>query len=302
MYRSRPVVLVILAATAACSTRDDSAAVADLATDTTLARLSLTRQPAQPLPAACGAVAVAAKGQALNKPQAKDLARQAYRAELLGRLQEAQSLLRRASDLDDTDQSLAYHLGRTSESLGDRGDATRAYCRYLSLTSNATGAADARDRLARLSLSHASAVSSSTGWQTPARGHSSAATYVASRSRAWPAPRTVASTSKVADRDARSERSVAGGKQSPAEGDGGEHPSASDGDVIVAASAGVPTSSQPATAPSPRRRGPTRVQGAGIGAVAGAIIGAATGHTVKSAVIGSAVGGILGTVVAGASQ
>ena len=42
MYRSRPVVLVVLAATAACSTRDDSAAVADLATDTTLARLSLT--------------------------------------------------------------------------------------------------------------------------------------------------------------------------------------------------------------------------------------------------------------------
>ena len=301
MYRSRPVVLVIFAAAAACSTRDDSASIAGLAQDTTLARLSLNHQAAQTLPAACGTVAAAATAVAVNEPQAKDLAREAYDAELLGNVQEAQSLLSRASELDGTDESVAYHLGRTSEAVGDRSGAVTAYCHYLSLTSTAAGAADVRQRLARLSQPPASVAANTGGAMPSARPRASARTHVASRRSSSVSPHAVATTTRLPQHDAQSARAADGRAIDSPDGNGGVYRGASDGDVI-ATSSGAPVSRQPTSAPSTRRSGPTRAQGAGVGAVAGAIIGAAAGRSVKSAVIGAAAGGILGTVVAGASK
>lgn len=276
VYRSRLVVLVILAAAAACSTRDDSTVVTDLPKDTTLARLSVNQQGAEPLPSACGTIAASATSRAVNALEAKELARQAYSSEVLGRVQEARSLLKRAFELDGTDESVAYHLGRTSEELGDRGGAVTAYCRYLTLASGTTGAADARQRVARLSQPRARVASSSK-----------------------PQARAAAVISRA--RDVRRTHSVASATTDPAPDDGA-YQGASNGDVAVASSSDVPPIPQPVTPVGARRRGPTRVQGADVGAVAGAIIGAATGRSVKSAVIGAAAGGILGTVVAGASQ
>jgi len=302
VYRSRPVVLVILAAAAACSTRDDSASIAGLAKDTTLARLSLNQQEAPPLPAACGTATPAARSSAANEPQAKELARQGYAAEVLGHVGEARSLLSRAFQLDGTDESVAYHLGRTSEAVGDRAGAVTAYCRYLTLTSTATGAADARQRVARLTQSQGSVVASNTAPMTVPHLRAVTPTHVASRVRSRVTPRTVTTAASVPERDAQSERVAAGAASDPVESGSSEHRSASNGDVVVATSAGMPSTSPSSTTPSTRRSGPTRMQGAGVGAVAGAILGAAAGRSVKSAVIGAAAGGIIGTVVAGGSR
>lgn len=302
MYRSRPVVLVIFAAAAACSTRDDAASVAGLAKDTTLARLSLNQQEAPALPAACGTAAVAASSPAANEPQAKELARQGYAAEVLGHVGEARSLLRRAFQLDGADESVAYHLGRTSEAVGDRAGAVAAYCRYLTLTSTATGAADARQRVARLTQSQANVVASNPALTTSPHRRAFTPTHVAARVRSRVTSRTVATTGTVPTRDAQSERSAAGMAGDPADSDGRDHRSASDGDVVVATSTTMPSSAPASTVPGARQRGITRTQGAGVGAVAGAIIGAAAGRSVRSAVIGAAAGGIIGTVVAGGSR
>ena len=138
MHRSRLSVLVILAAgVAACSRNDAATEGTDaLAQDRALiARLEVdqeTRQ--QPLPAACGTVALAAQPALANQQQARELTRQARDAEMQGNVKEARSLLIRASELDGTNKSTAYHLGRTNEALGDRTAAIAAYCRYLALT------------------------------------------------------------------------------------------------------------------------------------------------------------------------
>jgi hypothetical protein len=301
VYRSRPVVLVIFAAAAAaCSTRDDSADIAGLAHDSTLARLSVNPQGTEPLPAACGTVAVATHPSAPNESEAKALARQAYDAELLGRVQDARALLSRASALDGTDEAVAYHLGRTSEALGDRAGAKAAYCRYLSLTSTAAGS-DVRQRLAELSHPQASLALGSGKSAAPPRARAAAATRVVSRVGSPAAPRVIATSTTAPSSSAPPTQTVDMGASARSDEKGGDYHSASDGDV-VATSTTLPPRTQPATAPSSRRRGPSRVQGAGVGAVAGAIVGAVAGHSVKSAVIGAAAGGILGTVVAGASR
>jgi hypothetical protein len=144
--------LVIFAAAAACTTRDDSKGTDGLSQDPTLvARLEAGKQPGQPLPDACGTVAIGAQPADSNKAQAEELTRRAYDAEMQGNVQEARTLLRRASDLDATNKSAAYHLGLTSETLGDRAAAVTAYCRYLSLAPTTTEAAEARQRVAKLS-------------------------------------------------------------------------------------------------------------------------------------------------------
>ena len=105
----------------------------------------------QPLPDACGTVAIVAQPSDANRTQADELTRRAYDAEMQGNVQEARTLLRRASDLDATNRSAAYHLGLTSETLGDRAAAVAAYCRYLSLAPTSAESAEARQRVAKLS-------------------------------------------------------------------------------------------------------------------------------------------------------
>jgi hypothetical protein len=316
VHRSRLSVLTIFAAAAACSRRGDAGAAEALSKDPSLVATLEVRQKAnqQPLPDACGAVAVVTGSGAANKPQAEELARKAYDAELVGNTQEAHSLLLRASALDGTDKSTAYHLGRTSEALGDRDGATTAYCRYLALAPTAAESVEARQRLARLSqLEPKMAGASVSIALTPqtvrvantrrvARTHSTVASRAATRPRVEQpvriaaAERPTRSASVVGDGvDDVPTQSGAAGTPPDVERRAERSGDASDG---VATSAGVP-SGQPSTAPGIPSRGPSRAQSAGIGAVAGAIIGAAAGRSVKSAVIGAAAGGVLGTVVGG---
>jgi hypothetical protein len=294
MHRSRLSVLAIFAGVAACSTRDDSSTSEILSQDPTLSATLEVRQktPPQPLPDACGATAVAPLPAVANRRRAEALARQAYGAELVGNTQEAHSLLRRASRLDGTDESAAYHLGRTSEVLGDRTGAVAAYCRYLTLAPTTAEAVEARQRVATLAQSgtRMAAGSVSIGFPTRRRVASATARRL-TRERRPVQPRVAAGT----------------GIEESAPSDGAgilpdvDDRTAAEGDV-VATQGRAPTVDQASTASRTQSRGPSRAQSAGIGAVAGAIMGAAMGRSVKSAVIGAAAGGVLGTVVGGASR
>jgi hypothetical protein len=282
----------ILATAAACSARNDSDARILSQDPTLVATLDLREKaPQSQLPDACGTVAYVRPVTA-DKPQAAELARKAYDAELLGNPEAAQSLLRRASELDGTDELAAYHLGRTSEALGDRTSAVTAYCRYLSLAPTTAESVEARQRVASLSRSAVPVAAASVGISALA----------GRRARGRTPRRTVREQARVAGR-VSSPSAVWGGADdgvnASTEADGRTDRVTADGEV-VATQPRVPVVDQPPTASRTARRGPTRAQSAGIGAVAGAIIGAATGRSAKSAVIGAAAGGVLGTVVGGA--
>ena len=327
MHRSRLSVLVIFAAVAACSTHDDAKGTTDdsLSKDPTLvAGLNAGQQARpQPLPDACGTVAVVAPASSANKAQSDELTRRAYDAEMQGNVQEARTLLRRASDLDATNRSAAYHLGLTSETLGDRAAAVTAYCRYLSLAPTSTESAEARQRVTK--LSQTTQVAAGTVSERGANGRRApvATTPREASVRRAAEPRVVASgVARSANQSpARSERIQSPVTREPnqppvqrepaqsppppsepvvvsREGDGAAK-GAEVGGEVVAASRPEPPAEQPPAAPPTVRRGPSRAQSAGIGAAVGGIIGAATGRSVKSAIIGAAAGGIFGTAVGG---
>ena len=321
MHRSRLSVLVIVVAAAACSRHDASDESAILSEDRTLvARLDLDQESHKPvLPAACGTIAIPAQPAVANQHQAEELTNQARDAEMHGDVKEARSLLRRASELDATNKSAVYHLGRTSEALGDSSAAMTAYCRYLALTPTTAEAVEAHQRVTRLSQSKVRVATrnaidstttrqSSTSAATP-RAVSLVHAQPAVTRRAAARTTTVARSAPVATstRSTRVSESSAGRVgESPAPREPASSPSpSSDTAASTVASGDVemtpnrePTVEQPAPAPRTSRR-PSRAQSAGIGAAAGAIIGGVTGRSVKSAVIGAAAGGILGTVVGG---
>ena len=201
MHRSRLSVLVILAAAAAACSKKDATEGADaLAQDRALvARLEVdqeTRQ--QPLPPACGTVALAAQPALASQQQARELTRQARDAEMQGNVKEARALLLRASELDGTSKSTAYHLGRTSEALGDRTAAIAAYCRYLALTPTTPEAVEAHQRLTKLSQSVTRVAAGSVVDSTPT-ARSGPAARVATAAPA-PARRVAHQQPKVAPR------------------------------------------------------------------------------------------------------
>ena len=294
MHRSRSTLLVIFAAAAACSSNDASEDTAILAQDSALvARLEVREKGTVPLPlpATCGTVAATVQPAIANRAQAEKLARQAYDAELLGRIADARVLLLRASALDGTDRTAAYHLARTSESLGDRTTAATAYCRFLALAPTMAESAEARQRLAALTQRETRTVATAVRRSAPI--------VAAQRT----ARRQTTNRTRVASA-APSGHSTSNGRGSqPTNGDAGgmdDRPTPSA--PVLTSTAADGSVDLPATTPPASRtasRGPSRVQGAGIGAVAGAMIGAATGRSVKSAVIGAAAGGILGTIVVG---
>lgn len=301
MHPSPLTVLVILAAMAACSTHDDSQGSAILSKDSTLvAQLQKDKQPQQPaLPAACGVVTVAAQPVAANKRQADELTRRAYDAEMLGNVQEAKALLTRASMLDATNKSAVYHLGLTSETLGDRTAAVSAYCRYLTLTPTTAESVEARQRVATLSQAETRVAAGSVSETTPAprRAPSTTARRVA-RDAPTVEPRVVTSE-PVAQAMPQASRERDTPSPTPTSSDAAR---ASDGAAAGsdgATSASVGSADEPVPPARTERRGATRTQSAIIGAAAGAIIGGATGRSVKGAVIGAAAGGILGTAVGG---
>ena len=285
MHRSPMSVLVILAALAACSTSDATAGTESLTHDSALAaRIALApaRRPSA-LPDACSGVATAAPPAAAEMSRAEELLHQGYAAEALGDLEAARSLLRRASDLDGTNESAAYDLGRTSETLGDRAAAVAAYCRFLTLAPATAEADEARRRVARLSRPESRVAAGRVGDAIPTRrrAQATASRRVAQR-RMAPRRATVAHAvlASSPDRDGAAETTS-----------GGE---------VVATTAHEPTVVQPSAASrGTGRSGPSRAQRAGIGAAAGAIIGAATGRSVKGALIGAGAGGLLGTMTGG---
>lgn len=300
MHRSRLSVLVIFAAVAACSTRDDSKGTDGLSQDPTLvAKLQAGQKPAMPLPAACGTVAIGAQPSDANRTQADELTRRAYDAEMQGSVQEARTLLRRASDLDATNKSAAYHLGLTSETLGDRAAAVTAYCRYLALAPASAESAEARQRVSKLSQTTTRVAAGSVS-ERAANGRRAPAASAprVTRARRSVAPRVVVSGAARGADESPAQRdpvivSRDADRTADREAGGGE---------VVAASRPEPPVEQPTAAPPTIRRGPSRTQSAGIGAAAGAIIGAATGRSVKSAIIGAAAGGIFGTAVGGMTR
>jgi hypothetical protein len=316
-------VLVIFAAAAACSKHDGSEGNAILSEDRTLvARLDVDQETHKPaLPAACGTVTIPAQPAVSNQRQAEELTRQASDAEMHGDVKQARSLLRRAAELDATNKTAAYHLGRTSETLGDSTAAMTAYCRYLALTPTTAEAVEAHQRVTRLSQSKVrvaagSAIDSTTAVQrapaAPARSatpvtHAQPAVKrrVATRT---PAVRQSATPSSSGERTARTSSTSTGSvaetpttreRATMATQAGDTAASTEAGGDVVMAQSPAPTVEQPAPAPRTSRRYPSRAQSAGIGAAAGAIIGGVTGRSVKGAVIGAAAGGILGTVVGG---
>jgi hypothetical protein len=293
MHRSRLSVLVIFAAVAACTTHDASEGTELLSQDRTLvAHLELGPESGElPLPSACGTVSVSAQPASASQTQAKKLTLQGQDAEMQGNLQEARSLLRRAFELDATSKSTAYHLGRTSEALGERTAAVTAYCRYLALKPTMTESNEVRQRVTALSQpeTHASSGSVSES-AAPVRRVSTTTTRRASAGRATFAPRPARRA--IVEQEARPTGATTSSS---------EVRSTSSGDVVasdeVATSIPEPAVDQPTTVTRTERRGPSQTQGAILGAATGAIIGAATGRSVKGAVIGAAAGGILGTVI-----
>jgi len=287
MHRSRPLVFVIVAAAAACSKRDPAEGNDILAQDRTLAaHLETNRDTKRPtVPDACGAVTLAAAPSAANQQRAVELTQQAGVAEMHGDIQDAQLLLRRAASLDGTNKSAAYHLGRTSEALGDRTTAMNAYCHYLALAPTATESVEARQRVADLARSTPRASgSASTGVAT--HHNAAAATPRAPmRSASSIRPRAVASAP------------VQQAEPTPAPAPVTQAASESTSGEVAAAPAPAPPVEQPPAAPRTQRRSTMGAQSTIIGVAAGAILGAATGRSVKSTVIGAAAGGVLGTVV-----
>ena len=320
MHRSRLPVLVIFAAAAACSKRDASEGNAILSEDRTLvARLDVDQESRKTtLPTACGTIAIPAQPAVANQHQADELTRQARDAEMHGDVGEARSLFRRAVELDGTNKSAAYHLGRTSEALGDSSAAMTAYCRYLALTPTTAEAVEAHQRVTQLSqakvrVATASVTDSTTTTRQPTpvakaapaprptRAPTVARRAVASTTVARSAPATSRQSSARSTSTTVSAEQVSPAPQAPVTATTeaartSNDSSAAGGDVVMTASR-EPAVEQPAPAPRASSRYPTRAQGAGIGAVAGAILGGATGRSMKSAVIGAAAGGLLGTMV-----
>ena len=295
MHRSRLSVLVIFAAVAACSTNDDTKGTDLLSQDRTLsARLEIDQETKhQPLPAACSAVSVASQPDAANQQQSRELTLQAQVAEMKGDEREASALLRRASDLDATNQSAAYHLGRVSEALGDRAAAVTAYCRYLALSPTSAESAEARQRVAALGQSQSRAATEQVAERTPAHRtvpatpvrhvaserprFVSPAVASATSTRSTSAPRRAERTTGMASGEVAYPVTPTGGAAGTSEatvaGPGNEG-------AVVATSQPEPAE-QPASEPRTDSRRPSRAQGAGIGAAAGGLLGTIVGRDTR---------------------
>lgn len=293
MHRSRPALLTIVAALTACSTRNEPAASSALLQDTSLANVGLhTDTPLRSLPQACGTVAVAAQPADVDRQRAEALTRQAYDSELVGNVPEARALLHRASELDATNRTAAYHLGRTSETMGDSAAAVAAYCHYLVLGPPTAETADARQRVARLTQPSGQLAAAAVATSAPMRQRVAyAPVRQATRRRATSQQRIVSVATTASPGRGSSGTSEARTVSSEAGGADELPPRVPD------QAQAVPTTASPTS--STRRRGVSRVQGAGIGAGIGAILGAAVGRNAKSAIIGAAAGGVIGGAAGG---
>jgi tetratricopeptide (TPR) repeat protein len=104
------------------------------------------------LPARCGSIsAPRSRVAARDAAAAREIAARAQTSSIVGDNAAAMTLYQKAAQLNPTDASIAYALGREYEAARD----TRAmgeYCRFLALTPEAPEAADVRQRIAQLAL------------------------------------------------------------------------------------------------------------------------------------------------------
>ena len=99
-----------------------------------------------------GASALCTESETVEPPsaeeqtQAAELVSEANESVILGELDRAEGLLRRATELDPSSADLAYRYARVLEDMGRVAEAMRAYCRVRSLAGPG-GIADATARL-----------------------------------------------------------------------------------------------------------------------------------------------------------
>ncbi len=84
--------------------------------------------------------------------QVAQLTSSADQALILGDIDRAEALLRRATDLDPSSAELAYRHARLLEDLGDVRGASAAYCRAIAMAADEEGFRDAEARLDALVL------------------------------------------------------------------------------------------------------------------------------------------------------
>lgn len=89
-------------------------------------------------------------------------------AAIVGDHKAARDLFRQAQALNESDERLAYYLGRSDEELALKDEAVAEYCRYLALAPNGGDAGDVRTRLERLTETPASRIAGNAGRRTTA--------------------------------------------------------------------------------------------------------------------------------------
>lgn len=102
--------------------------------------LPLKRPALTPVSVACPVFPTPATPVRQQIDEANRLATLGQESSLEGDHRAARDLFKQATAIDPREASLAYHLAREDEELGDRSDAAREYCRYLALAPHANDA------------------------------------------------------------------------------------------------------------------------------------------------------------------
>lgn len=115
--------------------------------------LPLKRTLPAPSPGGCAALPPFRPEEptTVDADEADRLAAAAAQAAILGDQEGARDFLERASQLDETDEAIAYDLARTYDALGRTDDAVAAYCRFLTLAPGSSDASDVGSRVTQLS-------------------------------------------------------------------------------------------------------------------------------------------------------
>jgi Flp pilus assembly protein TadD len=98
----------------------------------------------------CPAPAPGPTSARTDSPDVRRLMALGHEAAIVGDHRQARDVFVDAARLSPGDERIAYQLGRAYEELGERPNAVREYCRFLTLAPQASDAADVRTRIATL--------------------------------------------------------------------------------------------------------------------------------------------------------
>src|SRR6185312_12007929 len=116
------------------------------------AQVTSTGSPGAALPSRCvSMVGSLTPVSDSAKSRAQIIAGRAQAASIVGDNAAATALYQQAADINPTDPSIAYALGREYEATHDQR-AMREYCRFLAINPGAAEAGDVRQRIAELAL------------------------------------------------------------------------------------------------------------------------------------------------------